>query len=69
MSVSSVSWTDILHDEAGIQLGGAEVDQRLDVIPVPEDEELLEPGVLGTDLRDVDVLHELADRCLQLWRW
>ena len=38
---------DILHDEAGIQLGGAEVDQRLDVVPVPEDEELLEPGVLG----------------------
>ena len=37
----------ILHGEAGLQLGGTEVDQRLDVVPVPEDEELLEPGVLG----------------------
>ena len=52
---------DILHGEAGLQLGGAEVDERLDVVSVAEGGELLEPGVLGAHLRGVDVGQELPD--------
>ena len=52
---------DILHGEAGLQLDGAEGDERLDVISVAEGGELLEPGVLGAHLRGVDEGHQLPD--------
>ena len=52
---------DILHGEIGLQLDGAEVDQRLNVVSVTKGGELLEPGVLGAHLRGVDKGHQLPD--------